>query len=176
MPGKNVVAVEVGDVVDMTEKRVKELNDGSHTVTLDIRSESLSQTIRLYVNDPENWMYETRGKIVEITRVERSIFRMRNGGFFNTDLVKVTMEKTDEKPNLVSLLVQDHVPPKKERKPADVKMPALAPEKAPKPVEKPKPKKDSEKPFGIGLDSFLDALHDEDLSGVKATDEELPFN
>ena len=176
MPGKNVVVVNVGDVVDMTEKRVKEQKDGSHTLTLDIRSEALTRTIRLSVNDPENWMYENRGKIVEITRVEKSVFRMRSGGYFECDLVNVTMEKTDEKPNLVSLLVQDHVPPKKERKPTDIKMPVLAPEKAPTPVEKPKPKKDSEKPFGIGLDSFLDALHDEDLSGVKATDEELPFN
>lgn len=176
MAGKSVAAVEVGDVIDMTEKRVLELKDGSHTVTLDIRSENLAQTIRLYVNDPENWMYETRGKIVRITRVERSAFKMRSGGFFNADLVKVDMVKTTEEPTIVSLLVQNHMPQKKERKPVNVEMPALAPEKVPEPVEKPKPKKNSEKPFGIGLDSFLDALHDEDLSGVKATDEELPFN
>ena len=176
MGNKGAAVVCVGDVVDMTEKRVKEQKDGSHTLTLDIRSENLVQCIRLSVNDPENWMFENKGKIVEITRVERHSYPMRNGKYLQTDIVNVTMEKTTEEPNLVSLLVNNHSPQKKTAKPVEMEMPALKPENVPKAAEKPKPKEDTAKSFGIGLNSFLDALHDEDLSGVKATDEELPFN
>lgn len=175
MERKGSAVICVGDVIDMHDKRVKEHKGGVHTLTLDIRSEDLTKTLRLSVDDPENWMYENKGKVVAITRVERVSYPSK-GRFVDTDLINVTLEKTNEPANKVSMLVQNVKPQRKPTKPISMEMPALAPEKAPKPVEKPKPKKDSEKPFGIGLDSFLDALHDEDLSGVKATDEELPFN
>ena len=165
----------VGDVIDMTDKRIKEKKSGAMTLTLDIRSEDLSKTVRLSVQDPDNWMYENKGKVVAITRVENTAYPSK-GRYVSTDLVNVILEKTTEPANKKSLLVDNYRRQKKPVTPVNVEMPALTPEKVPEPVKKPKPKKNSEKPFGIGLDSFLDALHDEDLSGVKATDEELPFN
>ena len=164
--------VQVGDVIDISDKRTKEKKDGRISLTVDINSPEKMLLIRLMIADPENWMFENKGKVTEIRDITFSATPKRKGGFFYNVYANVVMEKTTEKPTKKSEIV---LPGSLRKKPSEPKLftpPTLTSESIPVPAENPAKPSD----YGIALDGFLDALHDEDLSGVKSCEEDLPFN
>lgn len=194
--GSSVTYVAVGEVIDMHEKRIsqpRKTNRRKFTLTLDVRSARETNTVRLLVENAEEMMHELKGKVKAITFVTKKTSKV-GGKWYATVLVGVVLERTDEQPTLVSHIKEtdrEHQPkhagdedfdeelykPEPKKVLAVPEVDHTVQENTVSEAEKQKAREDIATKLNLGLGSFLDALHgDEDLSGVKATDDELPFN
>ena len=185
-PPKNEIVIRPGDVIQIIDKQIKEKKDGTHTMHFDVLAPGRVQYIRLMVVNAEEMLNEKVVRVKEIAYAMQKGVPLRGTGgkYSKSNIVGVVLERWDgvTKPNLIGELKnfdrwkyenQDKLK-KPESKP--IEKPSYASEKVPKTAPIPSARKITAETAGFGLDSFLDALHDEDLSGVKATDEELPFN
>ena len=185
-PPKNEIVIRPGDVINIIDKQIKEKKDGTHTIHFDVLAPGRVQYIRLMVVNAEEMLNEKVVRVKEIAYAMQKGVPLRGTGgkYSKSNIVGVVLERWDgvTKPNLVGELKsfdrwkyenQDKLK-KPESKP--IEKPSYASEKVPKTAPIPSAKKITAETAGFGLDSFLDALHDDDLSGVKECDEELPFN
>ena len=184
-PPKNEIVIRPGDVIQIIDKQIKEKKDGTHTMHFDVLAPGRVQYIRVMVENAEQMLNEklVRVKYIAYAMQKGVPLRGTGGKYSKSNIVGVVLERAEGvKPNLIGELKnfdrwkyenQDKLK-KPEAKP--IEKPSYASEKVPKTAPIPSAKKITGQTTGFGLDSFLDALHDEDLSGVRECEDELPFN
>lgn len=180
---KNKVLIKAGDIVQIVDRKIEQRKDGKHTMHFDILSPGGVQYVRVIVENAEEMLNEHYVRIKEIVWVMQKGIYIQGHAYSRTNHTGVILERTNSRtPDLIGRLrsfeqwKKEHPEQVKKPEAKPIEKPSYASEKVPKTAPIPSAKKITGQTTGFGLDSFLDALHDEDLSGVRECEDELPFN